>query len=359
MSDRLDNISFDENTCPSLDQMLKYKDAALGEQESHVMERHLLGCSLCSEVIGHLQPDDIGEITALAAAIDLKVDKRISQGGTHGRDWNFNLFISIAAALTGVLLAAGNLFIIPPEYAADSTGRHADWEVPIELEGIPLAVEELQNQPQNAANGESESPEQTAASASVEKSISDDATVAESEIQVSTGENLLDADGQELAASSSDNVGQDVRQSEPDPLVEPATPRETFLTASVELFSVERIGTSTSTKGSTKKKVKQKSFSGYAPEYEDEQGFPIYKGGDEKLKEDIVKKINALHIVLGEGGHVEITMRIKANGSLGSIVLDENVSVVLANEIKRAIASLPAWDPGNVEIRYTMKVALQ
>ena len=118
MSDRLANISFDEHTCPSLDQMIQYKDGALGEQESHAVERHLLSCSLCSEVIGHLHHDNIGEITALTGAIDLRVDERIFQGGTAlilrqcGRSLLINFNVLSACS------SSGNLSTSPSPFAS-------------------------------------------------------------------------------------------------------------------------------------------------------------------------------------------------------------------------------------------------
>jgi len=355
MSDRLDNILFHEHTCPSLDQMMQYKDAVLGEQESHAVERHLLSCSMCSEVIEHLQHDNVGEMSALTAAIDLKVDERISQGGAGGSELNFNLLMSIAAALTGALILAGNLFMNLP------TGPEGG-EMPIEPEEAPIAVEILPNEPRDLSAGEHESvqPTETALEEAVEISIPDSAIKVNEETRLEVDElSSIDPNETIVVASSADKEGAEDQGIAPDLSRDLAASTETFLTASVEMLSVERIGEPTGSKGSTKKKVKIKSISGYAPEYQDEEGFPFYKGGDEKLKEDIINNINELHIALGEGGSVEIEFSVAASGALGNIVVDEKVSILLANEIKGAIASLSVWVPGNVEIRYNIKVALQ
>jgi len=204
---------------------------------------------------------------------------------------------------------------------------------------------------------ESTSSEQPSSEEDLEQATPDSTSIIDGEIEE-------DIDG--LAVKDPDD-GQNKDEEEPadeefggDPTIEPdPTPSETFLTASINLFSVERIGQPLSTKGSTNKKVKIKSTKGYAPGLENEEGFPSYTGGDEQLKEDIIKRINDLQLILAEGGDVGIVFTVSASGAIGTITVDDEVSVALAEKIKSAIAGLSGWVPGNVEIKYTLKLGLQ
>ena len=339
MSETTNNINVDGIACPSLDEMLRYKDGALNSHESHSIEKHLLGCSMCSEVIDEIDHESIVEMGALSASIDQKVDQRISEGGSSG--FNFNGFIMMTATFVTVLLLVGNMFIGKKEnYYKDIS--------PITIENYD-GVKELET----VESEEKEINHVSSEELSLSENDSSESNVEEEELLVSDEEkSVVDLEKQPSATEDTQNQLEtsDVTSNE-------IIPAEKFLTASVELIAWEVVGQLASDKGSTDKKVKIRK-KGYVPEFEENEGFPIYRGAG-TLKGDLVESINALHISLGEGGDFEVKFTVQANGLLKDITVDDKISETLAQQIRGVIVSLPAWIPGNVELQYKLRVFLQ
>jgi len=346
MSDRIDHVIIDDNSCPSLDQLVKYKESMLDSQESHKVEKHLLSCSICNEVIDHLHIDNLVEMTAVAASIDQRVAERISpQSGSGSNNLNFNGSMAIAAIFVGFLMLVGNLFFnddtsTDPEEPMSAV-EQMDEEVQKDKEHTEVSVAEYKEEDQPEEEVTTIDPDPVYIINDLDTSVEDVVNVsetdkAESDVVVSTPEKV------------DSNAGN----------IKPVqTPR--YLMAFIDVIIIAQTGESLSNKGSTDKKVKLKSNQGYAPEIEADEGYPLYPGGEKQLKKDIVKRINNLQLTLGQGGQAEIIFAVTANGTIGAIKVDEKVSVGLANQLRGAIRKLQSWIPGNVEIQYTVKVVLQ
>jgi len=341
MSDRTDHIIIDDSPCPSLDQLMKYKESKLDSGGSHVVEKHLLSCSMCNEVIGHLHEDNLSEMTAVAASIDQQVGERISLSASGSNSVNFNAFMSIAAVFIGVLMIVGNLLINEDNPVDTGNSVVASEVIPRDNPPAEVSVAEI---------AEERNLEEEAATPDPAGSIAGDNpdTILE---------NVLDVDGTDTQESdavvSKREVGDTIVSGRD------ADPTARYLHAIIDAVTVEKIGEVLSNKGSTNKKVKIRSNQGYAPELEGDEGYPLYPGGEKKLKTDIVKGVNDLELALGQGGSAEIVFRVSASGTLESIKVDEKVSLVVANQLEGVMGELPDWIPGNVAVQYTIKVALR
>ena len=343
MSETTDHIVIDDNSCPSLDHLMKHKESALDSRESHLVEKHLLSCSMCNEVIGHLSTTNLAEMSAISMVIDQQVDARVGKGGSGSCNIDFNAAMILAAGFIGVLMLVGNLFIgtdtlhglEEPSITIEQTDEHTD----VEKDGPVVSLSE---------NTEVSDP----VDASSEGSLSGTIVV---EGVDTVGDDL--ADPVDPINDPDDDVV--LHPSDPDdkPADDKPAPTNRYLMASIDVIIMEMIGTPPG-KGSTDKKVKIKNNKGYAPEY-DEEDFPMYKGGESALKEDIVELMNKLQLSLVQGGVVQVIFRVKSNGAIGSINVDDKVSIALSNRIRDAISSLPRWIGGNVEIQYTMNIVMR
>ena len=351
MTDNREDLILNHDSCPSLDQMIQYKNSTLDGKESHLLEKHLLNCSMCQEVYDHIQAGNAAEFVALTESIDHRVDERIGKSGTGNAEFNFNGYMAIAASLVGVLILVANFLTntgenkdpdIPftvIEHQRDSEGK----EVETKEELVPVDVEEIMG-------------EYAATPDSIDQSEVQQSVV---EADENTQKQILEPDEEDGLAVQAESAPETAQSDDSEPEVIPV---ERFLMASVEALTIKMIGLPVGNKGVTNKKVsrgKLKSNTGYAPEFEEEEGFPMYTGGDTKLKKDIIERIDNLQIALGEGGEVEIKIDVAANGTIGEIGVDEKVSTALADRLRGAIAELPPWVPGNVKIQYTLTVVLQ
>lgn len=346
MSDRTDHIIIDDSPCPSLDDLMKYKESELDTRESYMVEKHLLSCSICDEVIGHLSKGNLSEMTALAVSIDQQVGERISLANSGNNNVNFNAFMFIAAVFIGVLMIVGNLFINDdaPVDPGISVVASADSDEVMPRDNPPAEVSVAEYTEEGQLEGE------------VATLNSDPAIIANDNADTLL-EKVLDVDGAD--SQERDAVGS--KREVGDTIVSglDADPTVRYLQAIIDAVTIEKIGEVLSSKGSTNKKVKIKSNQGYAPELEGDEGYPLYPGGEKKLKTDIVKGINDLQLALGQGGEAEIVFRVSASGTIESIKVDEEVSLAVVNQLTGVIGELSDWIPGNVAVQYTVKVALQ
>ena len=154
MTDKSDDMISDHNSCPSLDQMIRYKEELLDSHESHSMETHLLGCSMCQEAFELVNPYNVAELSALSASIDKRVNERIAQSAAGSSGFNFNLYMAIAASLVGVLIVAGNLFMNTEVHESKVTtvaieDTEVDKKQVIEHKGVSESEGELAHEPIN------------------------------------------------------------------------------------------------------------------------------------------------------------------------------------------------------------------
>jgi len=75
--------------------------------------------------------------------------------------------------------------------------------------------------------------------------------------------------------------------------------------------------------------------------------FPKYPGGDEKLRQDILKEIKYPEETKGIHGTVYVSFVIDKNGNVENIDIASGVHPILDNEALRVIGLLEKWTPGS------------
>jgi hypothetical protein len=106
MKDALNHKIFSETDCLSEQTLFDYIDKKLSAKESHVVERHLLSCELCSDAIEGLK---ILKDRSRISTIKSEINKRVSipQRETKVISINYKIVLSIAAS---ILLLIGGVF---------------------------------------------------------------------------------------------------------------------------------------------------------------------------------------------------------------------------------------------------------
>ena len=69
----MNNQELDNNKCLTLDVMRLYQERALSDREMHHVEKHLLDCDLCSDVMEGLEMQDIPVINTIASNVNRKI----------------------------------------------------------------------------------------------------------------------------------------------------------------------------------------------------------------------------------------------------------------------------------------------
>lgn len=190
MSESTKHIIFTETDCLSEQTMFDYIDKKLSAKDSHVVEKHLLHCDLCSDALEGLElTKNRGRIESINQQVRERIANSLINPKTN--TFNYKLFISIAATL---LLLVGGVFLfkqfsenkemaefkpestaplndLPPapveETLSDSTAVNMQG-IPSEKDGIklkpgldvqskvqqeqPIAVSEQQELPKSATN---------------------------------------------------------------------------------------------------------------------------------------------------------------------------------------------------------------
>lgn len=106
MKEALNHKIFSETDCLSEQTLFDYIDKKLSAKESHVVERHLLSCELCSDAIEGLE---ILKDRSRISTIKSEINKRVSvpQKETKVISINYKIVLSIAAS---ILLLVGGVF---------------------------------------------------------------------------------------------------------------------------------------------------------------------------------------------------------------------------------------------------------
>jgi hypothetical protein len=106
MKDSLNHNIFSETDCLSEQTLFDYIDKKLSAKESHVVERHLLSCELCSDAIEGLETlKDRSRISTIKSEINKRVS--VPQRETKVISINYKIVLSIAAS---ILLLIGGVF---------------------------------------------------------------------------------------------------------------------------------------------------------------------------------------------------------------------------------------------------------
>jgi hypothetical protein len=104
MSTQVKNI-FSDTACPSQETMFRYVDNLLKGEEKHAFERHLAGCSLCSDALDGLSMMSKSEAQEDVAALHSRIENQFIKPESSYWAWG------IAASVSMLLIAGSWVFL--------------------------------------------------------------------------------------------------------------------------------------------------------------------------------------------------------------------------------------------------------
>ena len=347
-----ENQIFDETVCPSIETLYGYKGGDLDDAWAYDVERHLVDCELCSEVVEGLHESDKATLLALTTVVNDQVDVSSGVGGRVVYMQAVKWAAAVAASVT-IAVGAYQFFTEPAQeqIAQQSQVEHSNDKVA----GSVQAIDEQDTQDNDGLLDRSDQQEESIDG--VERNASSielPALVSATEDgqnnapgQEQTGDDDPIEQDQQLAISDDEN---NIVSEEGDQQQEPVT--------GIAAGSVIRPDARGKKKLDGPNVTKGVAFANDVYLQVDEM--PQFPGGNMKMKLWIEKERK----YSGEGKKrkaVDVSFIVNERGKLEGISILGSVNYKMDNEAYRIVKKMPKWIPGEqdgkkVKVRVTVPI---
>jgi hypothetical protein len=348
--------SFAGGTCLSTGELRQYIDGTLPKKSLHLVERHLLDCDLCSQV---LEDIDISESAAASVdAISQNVNQRISEligSAPKIAGWFRHRYL-IGACVAFLLFTGGWVFYQHSTSSASVSPAKpspALAEKSKSLNTIPL-IEIKKTKEDEFIIHKTETTADPAESKN--KSVSAPSTIP---VPVATNapSPLSSAEAKAITPPSPPLTAP-VKEI---PTAEPTSEKENI--SDLQIVSARVLQKMTKTDGSARSKSKKNgqlvapSDRGAAYKLEE---MPEYPGGDAAMEEYIeqhfINPVKDKHTLSGKA--VGVMFTVSSRGKISEVEITKSISPELDIEIIRLISSMPQWSAAKHKGDITCVLAL-
>ncbi|HEV7231592.1 MAG TPA: hypothetical protein VGO45_09710 [Bacteroidia bacterium] len=354
------NHSFADGTCLSTVALRQYIDGTLPRKSLHLVEKHLLDCDFCSQV---LEDIDVSESSAVTIdAISQNVNQRISEligSAPEVAGW-FRPRHLIVTGLALLLLTGSWLFY---HYSGSPASDHVTKPSIVLAEKAPLPVSSV-TIPQTSAKTVKEDEfiiHRTETSTAPAVSKNNDALASKSIPIPATANTPAPLPLPEVKNSSPAANPAVAPAKETPPLAEPAAEKE--IINDLQIVSARVLQKMTKTEGTSRSKSKKNgqlvapSDRGAAYKLEDMPEFP---GGDaameDYLEQSFKNPVKDKRTLTGKA--VGVMFTVSSRGKISEVEITKSISPELDVEIIRLISSMPQWSAGKHKGDITCVLAL-
>lgn len=341
----MSKLNLDNDQCLTLDVMRLYHERQLDDKEMHHVEKHLLDCELCSEVIEGLEVNDVPVITSIAEKVNGKITALMGPAPAPSFMKRFGWYFAVP-----VVLLVG-------WFAWDKLSG----EEPAKITHNTPASQPLSGTNSGPGAGKIDPPPQEPVREpqGVEKQLPVEGNkkaekIAKEQEQENSELNEMPVRPEEKVAADNSNAKEPLKEEPapvPDekPAVKPAPPAEDY--ASLKIIEVKVISKITApsgkkSSGSSNGQIGSKSSRGDDAIFMPNE-MPEFYGGDSELKYWLVRNFNNPVKDKRElkGKTTSVLFNVSSKGKISDVSIGKSLSPELDAEIIRLIESMPQWKP--------------
>jgi hypothetical protein len=337
----MSKLNLDNDSCLSLDVMRMYHQRKLGDKDMHHVERHLLDCELCSDVIEGLDVNDVPVITSIAEKVNGRIVSMMMPAPAPSFMKRFGWYFSIPLILLIGWFAYNKFSDEAPAKLAINTGPGQ----PTVSNNTPAPINN--NQP---AQEPVRTPQGVEKQLPVNENKTADRDLAKDQLEQPKSDEPVKA-VEQLADNSSakEPVEEEPVPVDEKPVVKPNPPAEDY--GNLRIIDVKVISKITApsgkkSSGSSNGQLGNKSGrSDDAVFMPDEM--PQYYGGDSELKYWLVRNFNNPVKDKRElkGKTTSVIFNVSSKGKVSDVAIGKPLSPELDAELVRLIESMPQWKP--------------
>jgi hypothetical protein len=337
--------SFSSGACLAPGALRQYLDGTLPRHDLHFVEKHLLDCDFCSQVIEDLDVSELAvpETARIAANVNARITEIIGAAPVPSLWVTYGNYLKAASAL---LLLLGSVLVY----------RYTSTSVP-----LPAPA------PLGALTSSANTPIATGA-LPMKAPVADEFPIHRSSVSVASSLTTTPVEsaasgnerGQDKAETPAPDAEKNVSPATPEvvvapavkkdePAAEPAMEKENV--SNLQIVSVKILQKMTKTSGSSRKAGRKgqlsvptdKNTAYYLPE-----DMPAFPGGDEAMEEFLA---NAFKNPVKDkrtlsGKAVGVMFTVGSRGKISDVEITHSIGPELDVEIIRLISSMPQWIPG-------------
>lgn len=344
----MSKLDLDNNRCLSLDVMRMYQERKLADKDMHHVEKHLLDCELCSDVMDGLEVHDIPVIRSIAANVNSKIGMMVGPAPAPSFLSRFKWYFAAPLVLLlgwfawkGFSGDAPSKVTPPVAPQQPVTGNNGPQPVKEETpqgntpERNPQGVEkQLPSQPLAENKKTAEDPGKNTKQEAAPNTI---AKTGQEETVLNTNTN---------STEKKDETGTPNKDESPGPVKTPPV----IDYSNLRILEVKVINKVTATSGSSRKSGSSNGQLGSKSDRSDDGIFmpdemPVFYGGDDAMKSWLA--LNFKNPVKDKrdlkGMTTSVIFKVSSKGKISDVTVGKSLLPELDAELVRLVESMPQW----------------